>query len=156
MAARHDYRRERNRPVRNALLKWQVQQDQRRLAEVQQRLMRMAAPSPSSSLGPDSYEYSDRRPPVRRTRPLPHHDPEEDALMHLIMEREQREAASSNQHSERPPIGLKPSRIPYPSALPPLRRPEEQPKPPLNASVKHVTLRPTGQKLNAAGDFYSL
>lgn len=79
MTARHDYRRERNRPVRNALLKWQLQQDQRRLAEVQQRLMRMAAPSLSSSLGL-GLDSSDRpRPTLRRTRPLQHHDPEEDA-----------------------------------------------------------------------------
>ncbi|KAE9355929.1 hypothetical protein PF008_g3838 [Phytophthora fragariae] len=155
MAARHDHRRECNRPVRNALLKWQLQQDQRRLVEVQKRLMRMAAPSPSSSLGLDSSEYLDRprpRPSARRTRPLHHHDPEEDALMHLIRQREEREAATSNQHNERPPIGLKPSRIPYPA---PFRRPEEHPKPPAHSSAKDVILRPTGQRLNAAGDFYS-
>ncbi|KAE9044295.1 hypothetical protein PR002_g2866 [Phytophthora rubi] len=155
MAARHDHRRECNRPVRNALLKWQLQQDQRRLVEVQKRLMRMAAPSPSSSLGLDSSEYLDRPRPrlsARRTRPLHHHDPEEDALMHLIRQREEREAATSNQHNERPPIGLKPSRIPYPA---PFRRPEEHPKPPAHSSAKDVILRPTGQRLNAAGDFYS-
>jgi hypothetical protein len=141
MAARHDRR---NRPVGNALLKWQLQQDQRRIAEVQRRLMRMAAPSPASSLGMDSIN-SDRRPTARRPRPMHREDPEEDALMRLIMEREQREAASSNQR-ERP--GLKPSR------LPPLKQ-NLYPKPPHNTPVKNVSLRPTGQKLNAAGDFYS-
>lgn len=110
MTARHDYRRERNRPVRNALLKWQLQQDQRRLAEVQQRLMRMAAPSLSSSLGL-GLDSSDRpRPTLRRTRPLQHHDPEEDALMHLIMGRSSEAAKQQcNQLNDRPPIGLKPS-----------------------------------------------
>ncbi|OWZ09445.1 hypothetical protein PHMEG_00017851 [Phytophthora megakarya] len=80
----------------------------------------------------------DRRPSARRPRPVP--DPDEDALMSLIMEREERERA------------IQPSRLQYPSVLPPLRRPESKP---LNNSVKNVTLRPTGQKLNAAGDFYS-
>ncbi|KAL4175992.1 hypothetical protein KRP22_000949 [Phytophthora ramorum] len=142
MASRHDSSN--RRPVRNALLKWQLQQDQRRLREVQQRLMRMAAPSPASSLGVDS--SVNRRPIVRRPRPM-HHDPEEDALMSLIKEREEREAATSNQN-ERPV-----SRLKHPSVLPPLRRLE--PKAPMNTPVKNVALRPTGQKLNAAGDFYS-
>ncbi|KAG7381304.1 phosphatidylinositol-4-phosphate 5-kinase-like protein 1 [Phytophthora pseudosyringae] len=136
------------RPVRNALLKWQLQQDQKRIAETQRRLMRMAAPSPSSSLGMNS--SFDRRPTARRPRPVRHHDPEEDALMTLIMEREKRDAATSNQHMERLPRGLKPSKLPHPSVLPPLRRPEG-PK----SSITKATLRPTGQTLNAAGDFYS-
>ncbi|KAG3191968.1 hypothetical protein PC128_g10761 [Phytophthora cactorum] len=137
MATAHDNR---CRPVRNSLLKWQLQQDQKRIAATQRRLMRMAAPS----LGLDSF---DRRT-VRRTRL--HHDPEEDALMTLLMEREEREAATSNQHMER----SKPSKILYPSKLPPLRRPDGS-KPKSNNSIKNVTLRSTGQKLNAAGDFYS-
>ncbi|POM57978.1 Hypothetical protein PHPALM_37437, partial [Phytophthora palmivora] len=119
----------------------------KRRVEVQQRLMRMAAPSPSS-LGLDkSY---DRRPTARRPRPVPHYDPEEDALMSLIMEKEKREA-TSNQQIDRS-MGLQPSKLPFPSVLPPLRRPEGL-KP--NSSINKVTLRPTGQKLNAAGDFYS-
>ncbi|KAF1792065.1 Phosphatidylinositol-4-phosphate 5-kinase, N-terminal domain [Phytophthora cactorum] len=137
MATAHDNR---CRPVRNSLLKWQLQQNQKRIAATQRRLMRMAAPS----LGLDSF---DRRT-VRRTRL--HHDPEEDALMTLLMEREEREAATSNQHMER----SKPSKILYPSKLPPLRRPDGS-KPKSNNSIKNVTLRSTGQKLNAAGDFYS-
>ncbi|KAL3671940.1 hypothetical protein V7S43_002607 [Phytophthora oleae] len=146
MATRQDKRR----PIRNALLKWQLLQDHKRIAEAQHRLMRMAVPSPASSLALD--HSCDRRPTVRRPRPAQHHDPEEDALMTLIMEREERESVTSNQHIERS-IG-QPSKLHYPSALPPLRRPEGS-KPPPNTPMKDVTLRPTGQKLNAAGDFYS-
>lgn len=91
--------------------------------------MRMAAPSPSNSFGFQS------EPPVRRANMA--HDPEEEALMDLIFEREQRESAASNQNER-----IK-SKIPFPSSLPPLR-PTSQAK-----------LRPTGQKLNASGDFYS-
>ncbi|ETO78830.1 hypothetical protein F444_06335 [Phytophthora nicotianae P1976] len=129
MATAHD----RHRPVRNALHQWQLEQDQKHIAATQRRVMRMAAPS--LGLG------SDRR------RPRPVHDPEEDALMSLLMERDEREAATSNQH-------LKPSRLQYPSKLPVLRRPEGS-KPKSANSIKNVTLRSTGQKLNAAGDFYS-
>lgn len=150
MATRHDNRN--RRPVRNALLKWQLQQDQRRIVEVQRRLMRMAAPSPSSSLGVDSSSFDRRPTAVCRPRPVHHHDPDEDALMTLIMEREEREAATSNQPIDRL---LKPSKLQYPTVLPPLRRSENHPKPPLNNSVRNVSLRSTGQKLNAAGEFYS-
>ncbi|KAL3671937.1 hypothetical protein V7S43_002604 [Phytophthora oleae] len=75
MATRQDKRR----PIRNALLKWQLLQDHKRIAEAQHRLMRMAVPSPASSLALD--HSCDRRPTVRRPRPAQHHDPEEDALM---------------------------------------------------------------------------
>ncbi|EEY57163.1 uncharacterized protein PITG_10981 [Phytophthora infestans T30-4] len=135
MATAHDNRR---RPVRNALLKWQLQEDQKRIAATQRRLMRMAAPS----LGLNSYDR-------RRPRPV-QHDPEEDALMSLLMEREEREAGKTNHHMGH----LQPSKLLYPSKLPPLRRPEGV-KPKVNNSIKKVTLRATGQKLNAAGDFYS-
>eukprot|EP00644_Phytophthora_capsici_P010046 jgi/Phyca11/120515/e_gw1.41.388.1 len=140
MATRHDKRR----PIRNALLKWQLLQDQKRIAEAKHRLVRMAVPSPASPLVLD-HSY-DRRPTVR---PGQHHDPEEDALMTLIMEREERESVASNQHFKRSSKMHK-----NPSVLPPLRRPEGS-KPPPNTPLKNVTLRPTGQKLNAAGDFYS-
>lgn len=100
--------------------------------------MRMAAPS----LGLNSYDR-------RRPRPV-QHDPEEDALMSLLMEREEREAGKTNHHMGH----LQPSKLLYPSKLPPLRRPEGV-KPKVNNSIKKVTLRATGQKLNAAGDFYS-
>ncbi|GMF41828.1 unnamed protein product [Phytophthora fragariaefolia] len=49
-------------------------------------------------------------------------------------------------------MGLQPSRLPPPSVL---RRAEQQLQAPVNAALQHVTLRPTGQQLNAAGDFYS-
>ncbi|KAK1930980.1 hypothetical protein P3T76_013569 [Phytophthora citrophthora] len=142
MATRHDKRR----PIRNALLKWQLQQDRKRVAEAQHRLMRTAVPSPASPLALD-HNY-DHRPTVRRPRPTQYHDLEEDALMTLIMEREEQESGAPNQHMERS------SKLNYPSVLPPLRRPEGS-KPPPNTPMKNVTLRPTGQKLNAAGDFYS-
>uniref|UniRef100_A0AAV1TCC2 Transmembrane protein n=1 Tax=Peronospora matthiolae TaxID=2874970 RepID=A0AAV1TCC2_9STRA len=49
MAPRHDSFN-RRRPVCNAILKWQLQQEEKRVAEAHYRLMRMSTPSPSSSL----------------------------------------------------------------------------------------------------------
>uniref|UniRef100_M4C5H0 G-protein coupled receptors family 2 profile 2 domain-containing protein n=1 Tax=Hyaloperonospora arabidopsidis (strain Emoy2) TaxID=559515 RepID=M4C5H0_HYAAE len=49
MATRHDSFN-RRRPVCNAILKWQLQQEEKRVAEAHYRLMRMSTPSPSSSL----------------------------------------------------------------------------------------------------------
>ena len=67
MALRHD---KRNRcPVRNALLAWQLQADEGRVAEVQHRLMRMATPSPSSSLDMTSRSF-DRQSGARRPRSM--------------------------------------------------------------------------------------
>ncbi|RMX69627.1 hypothetical protein KXD40_001171 [Peronospora effusa] len=78
MATRHG---KRNRcPVRNALLKWQLQQDEQRVAEVQHRLMRMATPSSSSSLEINSSSF-DRQLAAQRPRPM--HDTDQDEAMRM-------------------------------------------------------------------------
>ncbi|CAI5741156.1 unnamed protein product [Hyaloperonospora brassicae] len=72
MATRHDSRH-RRRPVCNAILKWQLQQEEQRVAEAHYRLTRMSAPSPSSSLrivpsSSSSNSSFDRRVGARRPR----------------------------------------------------------------------------------------
>ncbi|CAI5741202.1 unnamed protein product [Peronospora destructor] len=98
MATRHDNR---NRfPVRNALLKWQLQQDERRVAEVQHRLMRLATPSPSSSLEMNSRSF-DRRLAARRPRPMHDKDRDEAVIRTVRMQRDERERDSDKHAVDR-------------------------------------------------------
>ncbi|RLN94512.1 hypothetical protein BBJ28_00016909 [Nothophytophthora sp. Chile5] len=173
------------RSLRNGLPNWRLQRDHKRLVQEQERPERMTAPKRTSPPAPSPVEVEaadakssrrqtapnpsqgqeqDRLLPVRRARVVAtqhQEDPEEEALMNMIMDREQSEAATSNQQQQHDHslqqggrASSTSSRIPHPAVLPPLRRPLQQARPP-NNEVVSGGYRPTSRKLNTAGDFYS-
>ncbi|CAH0517136.1 unnamed protein product [Peronospora belbahrii] len=139
MATRHDSH---NRcPVRSALLKWQLKQDEQRVAEVQHRLMRMTAPSPASSLRMNSGKL-DRRVAARRPRPVYDTDQEKGGLRTFMLMQDEQE-----RNAVKRSIDLaKASNFQHPLS------PSKRLMLPSNNSVKSDLFCATPQKLNAGED----